>query len=82
MNQHVEELVEFFTRYHTEHAAGAARGERVLIAAGVLRTLGAAHGASLLMDILSGWEQDGDVVILGDWESLPENAPGVELIYG
>ena len=81
MNQHTEEVVEFFTRYHKEHAASAARGERVLIAAGVLRSLSAAHRSSLIMDILGGWEQDGDVAILGDWETLPDDAPSVELMY-
>jgi hypothetical protein len=81
MSQHIEELVEFFTRYHMEHADSAARGERVLITAGVLRRLSAAHGTSSLMDLLGGWEQDGDVAILGDWESLPEDAPSVELMY-
>jgi hypothetical protein len=69
-------------RYHAEHAARAARGERVLISAGILRRLSAAHGASLILDILSGWEQDGDAAILGNWEALPDDAPGVELIYG
>ena len=82
MNQHEKELAEFFTRYYTDHAANAARGERVLIAAGVLRRLSAAHGASLLEITLGGWEQDGDVVILEDWNSLPDDAPAVELIYG
>ena len=82
MNHHEDELVEFLRKYSTENAARAARGERVLITAGVLRRLGAAHGASLLMDILEGWAMDGDVAILGDWESLPEDAPGVELMYG
>jgi len=81
MNQHVKEVVEFLTRYHAEHAPSAARGERVFVTAGVLRRLSAAHGASLLMGILGGWEQDGDVAILGDWETLPEDAPGVELMY-
>lgn len=81
MSQHTEEVVEFLTRYHKEHAASAARGERVLITAGVLRQLSAAHGSSLLMDILGGWEQDGDVAILGDWQTLPEDAPSVELMY-
>lgn len=82
MDENVQKLVDFFASYHTEHAARASRGERVLIAAGSLRNLSAAHGALLLRDLLSGWEQDGDVVILGDWESLPEDAPCIEMIYG
>ena len=81
MSQQVDDVVEFFTRYHREHAASAARGERVLISAGVLRQLSVAHGSSLLMDILGGWEQDGDVAILGDWQTLPDDAPSVELMY-
>jgi hypothetical protein len=79
MSQHVDELVESLMRYRADHFAAASDG-RVLIPAGVLRSLSATYGASLLMDILSGWEQDGDVVILGDWDSLPDDAPGIEMM--
>jgi hypothetical protein len=83
MNQHeTDSLAEFFYRYEAEHAAEAARGERLLIPAGVLKRLSAAHGASDLESLLGGWEQDGDVVILGDWNSLPDDAPSVEVLYG
>ncbi len=81
MNHHETDLEQFFYRYQAEHAAAKARGERVLIEAGVLRRLSAAHGASDLEWLLGGWEQDGDVVILGDWNSLPDDAPAVELMY-
>jgi hypothetical protein len=82
MHPNFQHLVDFFTKYHTEHAANASRGERVFVDAGTLRELSAAHGSDFLMSLLGGWEQDGDVVILGDWDTLPEDAPGIELIYG
>jgi hypothetical protein len=81
MNQQTQQIIKFFDAFQRQHAARASRGERVLVDAGTLRKLSAAHGASSLRDVLSGWEQDGDVIILGDWETLPEDAPGIEFNY-
>jgi hypothetical protein len=74
-------LYDFFIVYWDDHICGPSNGERVFVNARTLRVLGEIYGCPLLKQLIQAWAQDGDVVILNDWEtSADAEARSVEIL--
>jgi hypothetical protein len=76
-----KELYNFFLAYWDDHICGPSNSERVFVNARTLRVLGESYGRPLLKQLIQAWAQDGDVVILDDWESASDaEARSVEIL--